>query len=100
MENKERMLEFYLLLPLLLSSDVSVDTFSDCQFAGSLANFCQVSSRESLGHPGQEWKIHFLANWRLSQVGLQDCHSGSFIWQRNVDQLVKTSRSEMNEVLE
>ena len=90
----------YLLLSFFLSSDVSVDTFSDCQFAGSLANFCQVSSRESLGHPGQEWKINFLANWRLPQVRLQDCHSGSFIWQRNVDQLVKTARSEIEQDLE
>ena len=90
----------YLLLSFFLSSDVSVDTFSDCQFAGSLANLCQVSSRESPGHPGQEWKINLLADRRLSQVRLQDCHPGTFIWQRNVDQLVKTSRSKIGRTLD
>lgn len=47
-------------LPLTLSPDLTLDGFTDGQFAGTLANFCQVSSREAVGHLSQEIQVNIL----------------------------------------
>ena len=82
--------------PLL--PDLGLDAFPDGQFAGSLTDLGQIGAGESFGHSGQEGQVDSLLQRRLPQVGLQDGHSGRFVGQRNVDQLIQSARSKDSRV--
>lgn len=51
-------------LPLPLSADLALDAFSDRQLTRSLADLCQIGSREAIGHLCQEVQVHILLKKR------------------------------------
>ena len=93
MEQKRN--DVHLLLSLLLPPDLGVDALPDGELAGPLTDLSQVSSRETLGHLGQEGKVDLLGDGALPEVGLEDGHPGALVRQGDVDQLVQTAGPDM-----
>lgn len=49
-------------LPLPLSADLVFNALPDGQFTRPLADLCEISSREAVGHLSQEVQVHILSN--------------------------------------
>ena len=80
-------------LALLLDGNGLLNWFTDCQFAGTLANFSDVCARETHSDLGQIGQIHIGGNWRFAQRRIEDGQSAWFIRKRDVNQLVQPART-------
>ena len=70
---------------------VFCDAFSDSELASSLADFCQISTREALGNAGKMFKVDIGGNWRFSEVSLENRQTRKFVRQWNVHQLIQST---------
>ena len=54
----------WILSTFALKADLCLDGQADGQLAGPLADFCQVSTTETVGHLGQVFQVHVLHKHR------------------------------------
>lgn len=62
--------------------------------ARPLAYLCDISPTKALCIPGQCSQIYVFRDRWFSQAGFKDTKTWLFIWKRNINQLVKTARSQ------
>lgn len=58
-----------------------------------LANLSQISTGESDGGLREEREVDVLGDGRLAEIGLEDLETRGFVGQRDVDQLIQSSRT-------
>ena len=85
-------------MSLLLLADVGLNVLPDGELARALANLRQISSGESLCHPGHVVQVDLLAEGSLPQIGLEDVNAGCLVGQRDVDELVEATRTKDSRV--
>lgn len=88
------LVSIWVLLEECLSLLISFNGLPDGSLGGSLAQFSEICSCESLGQLGEELKGDVGGNGTLSQDSLQHTGSGWLVWEGDVDQLVETTRSD------
>jgi hypothetical protein len=59
-----------------------------------LANLGNVGAREAFGDLGQMIELHRFGDGRVAQHCFEDLTTRREIWQRNVDQLIESARSQ------
>ena len=78
--------------------DILLNVFSDGQLDGSLTDLGQIRARKSFGDFSHITHVHGFSHWSFPQIGFQNGTSGGFIGQRDIDQLVKTSRTQNSRI--
>lgn len=63
-------------------------------FASSLADFSDICSREAVCVLDEQVELHIVSNWGLSECSREDGLPAGLVWQRDVDQLVQSPRSQ------
>src|SRR5882757_8638048 len=76
------------------SSDICINRRSNSQFRRPLAYLRQISTRVSMSVLRQKGEINFGSHRRLLKASFEDRQPRYFVWQRNIDKLIKTTRTE------
>merc|ERR1711988_580977 len=86
------------IAPPRLNFELLFNVFSDGQLDGSLTDLGQIRARKSFGDFSHITHVHGFSHWSFPQIGFQNGTSGGFIGQRDIDQLVKTSRTQNSRI--
>lgn len=75
-----------------------LDALADTKFAGTLTYFGNVSTREAIGDVGQMDHVNILGDGGLAEGSPEDGQAGLFIGEGDVDELIKTTRTQEGRV--
>jgi hypothetical protein len=67
---------------------------SDGSLCSALAKLGDIGTREVLSQFRHEVEGYVWCNWTLSEYCFENVPSCTFVWQRDVNQLIKTTRSD------
>ena len=72
----------------------SSDCVSDSSLCGALAKLGDIGTCEVLSQLRHEVERDVWCNWTLSEYCFEDVLSCTFVWQRDINQLIETTRSD------